>query len=356
MPVAPDNRRSRAVRGYGGVSAALSERPSLGVASRELRVVGLLDPWMPPSVRPARGMRDFLPEDVRRREYVIAIVEETYRRYGFEPLETPALENIETLTGKYGEEGNKLIFKVLRRGEHESSGRDRPGAALRPDRAAGARRRRAPRQAAEVLQALPDPAGVARRPAGARPVPRVLPVRRRRDRVAVAGRRGRAVLGGQRCPAASSASATSSIRLNHRAAAGGPARCGRRRRRTLHGQALVALDKLDKIGADGVRRELQERGASPADGERLLAALRRRRRRCRACASCVAGSTARRRRAIGRARSRSSALAAATSAGRARAASTPRWRAGCRTTPARSWRSPCRISPAASAAAAATTA
>src|SRR5688500_4125980 len=72
--------------------------------------------------RPARGMRDFLPEDVRRREYVIGIVTDVYRRYGFEPLETPALENIETLTGKYGEEGNKLIFKVLRRGEHESSG------------------------------------------------------------------------------------------------------------------------------------------------------------------------------------------------------------------------------------------
>src|ERR1044071_8247370 len=72
--------------------------------------------------RPARGMRDFLPDDVRRREYVVGIVERTYRRYGFEPLETPALENIETLTGKYGEEGNKLIFKVLRRGEHESSG------------------------------------------------------------------------------------------------------------------------------------------------------------------------------------------------------------------------------------------
>jgi histidyl-tRNA synthetase len=72
--------------------------------------------------RPARGMRDFLPEDVRRREYVIGIVSAVYQRYGFEPLETPALENIETLTGKYGEEGNKLIFKVLRRGEHESSG------------------------------------------------------------------------------------------------------------------------------------------------------------------------------------------------------------------------------------------
>src|SRR6185436_5834485 len=72
--------------------------------------------------RPARGMRDFLPEDVRRRDYVIGVVAGVYRRYGFQPLETPALENIETLTGKYGEEGNKLIFKVLRRGEHESSG------------------------------------------------------------------------------------------------------------------------------------------------------------------------------------------------------------------------------------------
>src|SRR5512145_2934218 len=72
--------------------------------------------------RPARGMRDFLPEDVRRRDYVIGIIRDVYQRYGFEPLETPALENIETLMGKYGEEGNRLIFKVLRRGEHEASG------------------------------------------------------------------------------------------------------------------------------------------------------------------------------------------------------------------------------------------
>src|SRR6187399_361725 len=77
---------------------------------------------MPDQTRPARGMRDFLPDDVRRRDYVIGVVADVYRRYGFEPLETPALENIETLTGKYGDEGNKLIFKVLRRGEHEASG------------------------------------------------------------------------------------------------------------------------------------------------------------------------------------------------------------------------------------------
>jgi histidyl-tRNA synthetase len=77
---------------------------------------------MPTHTQPARGMRDFLPEDVRRRQYVIDVVRRVYERYGFEPLETPTLENIETLTGKYGEEGNKLIFKVLRRGEGESSG------------------------------------------------------------------------------------------------------------------------------------------------------------------------------------------------------------------------------------------
>jgi histidyl-tRNA synthetase len=69
------------------------------------------------STNPARGMRDFLPVDVRRREYVIGIIKQVYEAYGFEPLETPAVENIETLMGKYGEEGNQLIFKILKRGE-----------------------------------------------------------------------------------------------------------------------------------------------------------------------------------------------------------------------------------------------
>ncbi|MBS1795603.1 MAG: histidine--tRNA ligase [Acidobacteria bacterium] len=67
--------------------------------------------------QPARGMRDFLPADVRKRNYVINIIREVYESYGFEPLETPAVENLETLTGKYGEEGGQLMFKILRRGE-----------------------------------------------------------------------------------------------------------------------------------------------------------------------------------------------------------------------------------------------
>jgi histidyl-tRNA synthetase len=53
---------------------------------------------------------------------VIGVVRDVYEKYGFEPLETPAFENIETLLGKYGDEGNKLIFKILKRGEHEHTG------------------------------------------------------------------------------------------------------------------------------------------------------------------------------------------------------------------------------------------
>src|SRR5687767_282212 len=67
-------------------------------------------------------MRDFLPEVARWPDYVIGLTKDVYERYGFEPLETPAVENIETLMGKYGEEGNQLIFKILKRGVHESTG------------------------------------------------------------------------------------------------------------------------------------------------------------------------------------------------------------------------------------------
>jgi histidyl-tRNA synthetase len=74
------------------------------------------------STKPPSGTRDFLPRELRRRQHVMGVVRDVYERYGFEPLETPAFENIETLLGKYGDEGNKLIFKILRRGEHEASG------------------------------------------------------------------------------------------------------------------------------------------------------------------------------------------------------------------------------------------
>ena len=71
---------------------------------------------------PPSGTRDFLAGDLRVREHVFAGIRDVFERYGFEPLQTPAFERLETLTGKYGDEGDKLIFKILRRGEHEASG------------------------------------------------------------------------------------------------------------------------------------------------------------------------------------------------------------------------------------------
>lgn len=74
------------------------------------------------AAEPPSGTRDFLADEVRRREHAFAQVREVFERYGFDPLVTPAFERIETLLGKYGDEGDKLVFKILRRGEHEASG------------------------------------------------------------------------------------------------------------------------------------------------------------------------------------------------------------------------------------------
>lgn len=68
------------------------------------------------STKPASGFRDFLPEETRRRDYVFRIIEEVYESYGFEKIDTPCVERLDTLLGKYGEEGDQLIFKILQRG------------------------------------------------------------------------------------------------------------------------------------------------------------------------------------------------------------------------------------------------
>jgi len=71
---------------------------------------------------PPSGTRDFLPAEVSRRERAFATIRAAFGDHGFEPLDTPAFERLEVLTGKYGEEGDQLIFKILRRGEHEATG------------------------------------------------------------------------------------------------------------------------------------------------------------------------------------------------------------------------------------------
>lgn len=213
-------------------------------------------------------MRDFLPEDVRRREYVIGIIKEVYERYGFEPLETPAVENIETLLGKYGEEGNQLIFKILKRGEHEKTGE--ADLALRYDLTVPLAR-----VVAQYQNELPkffkryqiQPVWRADRPA------------RGRFRefyqcdVDILGSRSMLVEA-EICAAANDVLTKLgfndfAIRINHRQAlngmlqaAGVPA--------GKHEIALVALDKLDKIGRAGVEKEFQERGIEATAGSSLL--------------------------------------------------------------------------------------
>ncbi len=205
-------------------------------------------------------MRDFLPEDVRHREYVMTVVRRVYERYGFEPLETPAVENIDTLLGKYGEEGNQLIFKILKRGEHEASGQ--ADLALRYDLTVPLARVVAHHQA--TLPRLfkryqMQPVWRADRPARGR-------FREFYQCDADALGSTSPVVEAELCAAVSDVLTELGfsdfvIRLNHRVlltemleAAGVPA--------ALHASALVAIDKLDKIRWEGVTRELVNRGVT----------------------------------------------------------------------------------------------
>ncbi|QEC40739.1 histidine--tRNA ligase [Pseudobacter ginsenosidimutans] len=77
-----------------------------------------------------RGTRDFGPEVVRKRQYIFNTIRNVFELYGFQPLETPAMENIETLMGKYGEEGDKLIFKILNNGLDNKDKEEKTRAAL----------------------------------------------------------------------------------------------------------------------------------------------------------------------------------------------------------------------------------
>ena len=69
------------------------------------------------SKKPVRGMKDILPEEMEIRDYVIGIIKETYGRFGFTSIETPCVENIANLTNKQGGDNEKLIYKILKRGE-----------------------------------------------------------------------------------------------------------------------------------------------------------------------------------------------------------------------------------------------
>jgi histidyl-tRNA synthetase len=213
-------------------------------------------------------MRDFLPDDVRRRTYVIDVIARVYERYGFEPLETPAVENIDTLMGKYGEEGDRLIFRILKRGE--SDGPAVADLALRYDLTVPLAR-----VVAEYRGRLPrffkryqiQPVWRADRP------------QRGRFRefyqcdVDAVGSTS-VLVEAELCAAASDALTTLgfrefTLRLNHRQALSGLLEAAGVEL-ARQGEALVAIDKLDKIGRDGVAQELAQRGVSPEAAAVLL--------------------------------------------------------------------------------------
>ena len=79
-----------------------------------------------------KGTRDFSPNEMVRRNFIFDIIRKVFQVFGYQPIETPAMENLSTLMGKYGEEGDKLLFKILNSGNYldgipdaESGMRDR---------------------------------------------------------------------------------------------------------------------------------------------------------------------------------------------------------------------------------------
>ena len=238
------------------------------------------------STKPARGMRDFLPAEVRKREYVIGIIKQVYGSYGFEPLETPAVENIETLLGKYGEEGNQLIFRILKRGEKLQGGLSNPNFESTASKVSGND------QLADLALRYDLTVPLARVVANHK---NELPKFFKRYQIQPVWRADRPARGRFRefyqCDVDAIGSSSMvvegemmsavseiltrlgfedfTIRLNHRQVltdildtAGVP--------QELHTDALVAIDKMDKIGIEGVTEELLSRNISEPASTMLM--------------------------------------------------------------------------------------
>ena len=83
-----------------------------------------------------KGTRDFLPDVMVRRNYIFDTIKGVFKRFGFQPIETPSMENLSTLLGKYGEEGDKLLFRILNSGDF-MSGVEQNGEPLQAEKIAG---------------------------------------------------------------------------------------------------------------------------------------------------------------------------------------------------------------------------
>ncbi len=231
------------------------------------------------NTNPARGMRDFLPSDVRKRDFVIGVIKDVYEKYGFEPLETPSIENLDTLTNKYGDEGNQLMFKILKRGEK-----------LQQELAEG--KIRDENQLSDLALRYDLTVPLARVVANYRnDLPRFF----KRYQIQPVWRADRPAKGRYRefyqCDVDSIGSTSLvieaeqigavcevlerlgfddfEVRINHRQVLTGLLEVAGIDE-DKYSDALVAIDKLDKIGVDGVIRELEGRGISASGVSPIL--------------------------------------------------------------------------------------
>ena len=153
-----------------------------------------------------KGTRDFSPEEMAKRNYIFNTIREVFHLFGFQQIETPAMENLSTLMGKYGEEGDKLLFKVLNSGDFLSDVSDDELTERNTNRLASKLARKvcvttspcrlpvrgdAPGRVLIPFQTLPDTARMAGRPAAERSLPRVFPMRCRCCRVGFPPERSR---------------------------------------------------------------------------------------------------------------------------------------------------------------------
>jgi histidyl-tRNA synthetase len=236
---------------------------------------------------PVKGTRDYLPKDLVRREHVFDRLRTTFERYGYEPLETPVVENTSVLEGKYGEEGERLLFRVLKRGQDLESA----VASLGEDRSAGALSRQLADMALRYDLTIPMSRVIA-----AHQNEILLPFRRyqmqpvwRADRpqrgryrefyqcdVDCVGSRSMTVDAEMIAIYNDVYSALGfsdfTIRVNHRGLLDGLMEgCGIPTERRV--AALTALDKLDKIGERGVRDELEKAGLAAESVAPLMEAI-----------------------------------------------------------------------------------
>ena len=228
-----------------------------------------------------KGTRDFLPEEVNKRNFIFDTIREVFVRYGYQPIETPAMEALTTLTGKYGEEGDKLLFKILSNGDFLADANKEALAAMDSAKLAGSISKRGLRYdltvpfARFVVMHQNDIAFPFKR-YQIQPVWRADRPQKGRyqeffqcdaDVVGSNSLMYEAELARIYDEVFAKLGVNVTIKINNRKILAGIAEAAGVADRFV--DMTVAIDKLDKIGIEGVRRELESRGLPGSSIERI---------------------------------------------------------------------------------------